>query len=251
MSLAAARITYVGHATVLVEMDGTRVLTDPLLRTRFMHIRRVARADVEALRDVDAVLVSHLHFDHLDFPSLTRLGRDVTLVVPRGAGVFVRRHGFERTLELGRGETLRFGAVHVTATRADHPARRLPLSVRAEPLGFVLRGSRSVYFAGDTDLFDEMTDIGPVDVALLPIWGWGPGLGAGHLNPHTAAEAARRVQARLVIPIHWATYFPFHLGLRRPPAFIEAPGRAFAKRMADTSPDIEVRLLAPGSATTL
>ena len=73
-------------------------------------------------------------------------------------------------------------------------------------------GGRSVYFAGDTDVFEEMADLAPVDVALLPIWGWGPSMGPGHMDPARAAEAARLLDARVAIPIHWGTYFPIHLG---------------------------------------
>ena len=80
-------------------------------------------------------------------------------------------------------------------------------------------GSKSIYFAGDTDLFDGMSELGPVDVGLIPIWGWGPGLGGGgHLDPARAAEAVARIEPGLVIPIHWGTYFPIHLGLKGSPA---------------------------------
>lgn len=251
MPAAPARIVYVGHATVLIEMDGTTVVTDPLLRPRLMHLRRTGEIDVEALRPVEAVLVSHLHFDHLDFRSLERLGRALKVVVPRGARGLLERRGFSEVVELERGEEVAIGRLVVAATPAVHDARRRPFGTRAAPIGFLMRGSRSVYFAGDTELFDGMAELGPVDVALLPIWGWGPGLGSGHLSPETAAEAAGLLRARIVIPIHWGTYFPFHLGLRQLPAFIKAPAAAFAARMAATSPEIEVRLLSPGSATTL
>ena len=81
-----ARITWLGHSTVLVELDGTRVLTDPVLRDRVAHLRRTKPADAGMLYALDGVLVSHLHYDHLDSPSLERLGRSVPVVVPRGAG---------------------------------------------------------------------------------------------------------------------------------------------------------------------
>ena len=81
-----ARIEYVGHATVLVDLGGVRLLTDPLLRNRVAHLRRAVKVDAGALRGVDAVLISHLHYDHLDLPSLQRLGREMPVVVPHGAG---------------------------------------------------------------------------------------------------------------------------------------------------------------------
>jgi L-ascorbate metabolism protein UlaG (beta-lactamase superfamily) len=246
MQPSPVRIVYVGHATVLVEMEGTKVLTDPLLRRRFMHLMRTEDVNTEALEDVDLVLVSHLHFDHLDFPSLKRLGREQAMVVPRGAGDFVRRAGFAEVRELGVGEELNAGPLTLRATPARHDPRRRPFGARAEALGYVISTSRSVYFAGDTDLFEGMAEIGPVDVALLPISGWGPRLEAGHLNPRTAAEAARLLGASVVVPIHWGTYVPINAPDRRHPPFADWPAEQFTTFMASASPEIEVCVLRPG-----
>src|SRR5262249_62274960 len=103
------------------------------------------------------------------------------------------------------------GGARCAGAGGAHAARRLP-GAPADGLGFVLEG---VYFAGDTDLFDGMADIGAVglDVALLPIWGWGPRLPRGHLDPERAAEATRLLAPRVVIPIHWGTYL--RVGMRR------------------------------------
>ncbi|HEV2951747.1 MAG TPA: MBL fold metallo-hydrolase, partial [Actinomycetota bacterium] len=220
---AGARIVYVGHATVLVEMDGVRLLTDPLLRGRLLHLRRIGEVDTEALGDVDAVLISHLHFDHLDLPSLRLLGRDVPIVVPRGAGRLLARKGFGSVTELGIGEELRVGAVSVRGTPASHDAGRVPFGARAEPMGHAITGSRAMYFAGDTDLFDGMEALGPVDVALVPIWGWGPSLGAGHMTPRQAAEAVRALHASVAIPIHWGTSFTLQSALRRTRPVVDSP----------------------------
>jgi L-ascorbate metabolism protein UlaG (beta-lactamase superfamily) len=242
-----ARIVYVGHSTVLVDLDGVKLLTDPLLRPRLLHLRRVGRVETRALRGVDAALVSHLHFDHLDFPSLEKLGRDLPVVVPRGAGGLLRKRGFRTVSELAVGEELRIGGLTVAATPAVHDSNRIPFGARAEPLGYTIRGSRSVYFAGDTELFDRMAALGPVDIALLPIWGWGPALGGGgHMNPDDAAKAAVLLQASTVVPIHWGTYFPIHSGLRGHPPFVDAPATEFVARMAEAAPSIEVRVLRPG-----
>src|SRR5436190_6978685 len=158
---AVDRITYLGHATLLIELGSARLLTDPILRSGFAHVRRQAPAiDVAALGRPDAVLVSHLHHDHLDLPSLKRLGRVAPLVVPRGAGAFLRSHGFAHITELAPGDEARAGAALITATRADHDDHRFGTRLRAEPLGFVVAGSgRRVYFAGDTDLFGGMAEL--------------------------------------------------------------------------------------------
>jgi len=251
MAAGAARIVYVGHSTVLVDMDGVRLVTDPLLRRRLLHLRRVREVSTQILSGVDAVLISHVHFDHLDFPSLRQLGRAVRLVVPRGAGDLVEGKGFSSVTELDVGEELRLGAVMVRGTPALHDAGRTPFGRRVEPISYVLDGTSSVYFAGDTDLFDGMASLGPIDVALVPIWGWGPHLGPGHLNPRAAAEAVRRTGASTAIPIHWGTYFPLHAALRGRPAFLEGPAEEFSACMREVAPGVEVRVLHPGEETVL
>ena len=148
MAAGAARIVYVGHSTVLVEMEGVRLLTDPLLRPRFLHLRRTDAVVRPALDEVDAVLVSHLHFDHLDLPSLRLLGHDVRVVVPRGAGDLLARKGFGSVTELG--VDLR----HV-ATIAGVPRFLFGSAARdaARWVKALLRGDRGERFAAETQLW--------------------------------------------------------------------------------------------------
>jgi L-ascorbate metabolism protein UlaG (beta-lactamase superfamily) len=246
-----ARIQYVGHATVLVDLDGVRLLTDPLLRNRVAHLRRVAPVAGNPQRGVDAVLVSHAHYDHLDVPSLEKLGKELPVVVPRGLGGLLRKRRFTSVLEVDVGETFSIGALEIRAVPAEHDRTRGPFGASADPVGYVVSGSKSVYFAGDTDLFDEMTELGQVDIALVPISGWGPGLGTGHLDPPRAAEAVSRIRPGLAIPIHWGTYFPIHLGLRRVPSFVDVPPLEFVAAMREAAPDVTVRVLQPGEALEL
>jgi len=238
----------VGHATVFVDLDGVRLVTDPLLRNRVAHLRRAVPVDTKGLRGVDAVLISHAHYDHLDAPSLEKLGKQLPLVVPRGLGGLLRKRRFETVVEVELGESVRIGALEVRAVRAEHEASRGPFGVAAAALGYVISGSRSVYFAGDTDLFDGMVELAPLDVALVPIWGWGPRLGRGHLDPRRAAEAVALLRPRLVVPIHWGTYVPIHLGLRGAPGFLGDPPAEFVAAVEETAPDVEVRILAPGES---
>jgi L-ascorbate metabolism protein UlaG (beta-lactamase superfamily) len=246
-----ARIEYVGHATVFVDLDGVRLLTDPLLRNRVAHLRRSTPVAARALRGVDAVLVSHGHYDHLDLPSLEKLGKKIPVVVPRGLGGLLRRRKFESVLEIEVGETIAIGELRIRAVRAEHDRGRGPFGASADPMGYVLSGSKSIYFAGDTDLFDEMREFGPVDVGLIPIWGWGPGLGGGHLDPKSAAEAVARIRPELVVPIHWGTYFPIHLGLAGRPAFVSVPPIEFATALKEAAPDVRVEVLRPGETLDL
>jgi L-ascorbate metabolism protein UlaG (beta-lactamase superfamily) len=244
-----ARIEYVGHATVVVDLDGVRLLTDPLLRNRVAHLRRASGVSARALRGVDAILISHGHYDHLDLPSLERLGKKLPVVVPRGLGGLLRKRRFESVIEVEQGETLAIGDLQIRAVPAEHDRSRAPFGASADPVGYVVSGSRSIYFAGDTDLFDGMSEIGPVDIGLIPIWGWGPGLGGGHLDPERAAQAVALIRPHTVVPIHWGTYFPIHLGLAGKPAFVDLPPAQFAAAMAEHAPDVELRVLRVGDGT--
>lgn len=246
------RVTYVGHATVLVELDGARLLTDPVLRGRVGPLRRQgAPPPHDRWKGLDAALISHLHHDHADLLSLRRIGRDVPMLVPPGAGAFLERRGFSAVSELRPGESTRVGGIAVTATEASHSGGRL-FAAGAEAVGFLLSGSRRrIYFAGDTDLFDGMEGLaGELDLALLPIWGWGPNVGSGHLDPERAARAAALLSPRIAVPIHWGTLYPLGLARLRPGP-LRTPPREFAARMRELAPQVEVRVLAPGEATSL
>ena len=245
------RVTYVGHGTLLFELDGARVLTDPVLRGRVGPLRRQGAPPLPASSEnLDAVLISHLHHDHADLPSLRGIGRDVPMLVPPGAGGFLERRGFAAVSELAPGESIRLGALTVTATEASHPGKRR-FAAEAEAVGFLLSGSRRIYFAGDTDLFDGMEELGEgLDLALLPVWGWGPTLGPGHLDPERAARAAALLSPRIAVPIHWGTLYPLGLARFRPRP-LRSPAREFAARVRDIAPQVEARVLAPGEATSL
>jgi L-ascorbate metabolism protein UlaG (beta-lactamase superfamily) len=246
-----ARITWLGHSTVLVELDGTRLLTDPVLRDRVAHLRRTKPADAGILYALDGVLVSHLHYDHLDYPSLERLGRSVPVVVPRGAGRLLRRRRFEQVVEVEPGEEVRLGDLVVRATHADHEGGRGFLGTEVAALGYLIRGSHQIYFAGDTDLFEEMATLAPdLDVALVPIWGWGPSLGPGHLDARRAAEALRLLRPLLAVPIHWGTYAPLGFG-RLQTALLTDPVTEFRRHAAELAPEVEVHVLGLGGTLRL
>ncbi len=210
-----------------------------------LHLRRLAPLNREATHGSDAILISHGHWDHLDVPSLERLGRTKQIVVPRGLGNLLRRKRFTHVTEVDVGEQVEIGALTIRATHAEHDGGRGPLGARAPSLGYVVAGSRSIYFAGDTDLFQDMAAIGPVDLALLPVGGWGPRLPPGHLNPQRAAEALALLEPRNAIPIHWGTIRV--LGARRPKVpETETPAEAFARHAAEVAPGVVVHILRPG-----
>ena len=246
-------LTYVGHSTVLLELGGARVLTDPMLRSRAGFLRRhSAGVAKESYAALELVLISHLHRDHLDLPSLRAIPAGPTIVVPRGGGGVVSGSGHDRVIEIGVGETIAASALEVTAVPAEHDNRRGPLGATADPIGFVISdgSGRRVYFAGDTDLFEEMSAIGPLDLALLPVWGWGHKLGAGHLDPERAARALTLLRPRLAVPIHWGTYHP--AGMRRSLGRrLTDPPHEFARIAAELSPAVRVEVLEPGAGLKL
>jgi L-ascorbate metabolism protein UlaG (beta-lactamase superfamily) len=240
----AGKLTYVGHATVGIELDGVRLLTDPVLRPRVLHLRRVGQVPPETLRGIDAVLLSHAHWDHLDLPSLERVGREVPIVCPKGVAGLLRRKRFVHVTTLDVGEQVRIGELTVTGVHAEHDGSRGPLGASGE-LGYVIMGSRRLYFAGDTDLFDDLAVIGPLDVALVPVTGWGATAGPGHLDPERAAEAVRLLQPRTAIPIHWGTLA--RIGRVPDPE----PPHEFARRVSEVAHGVEVEILAPGESFEL
>jgi L-ascorbate metabolism protein UlaG (beta-lactamase superfamily) len=248
------RITYVGHATVLFELAGSRLLTDPVLRSRLLLVirRQAAPPGPDVSERIDAVLISHLHADHLDFPSLRRVGGGTLVLVPRGGGRTVARRGFRNVVELDPGDSTTVGSVEVRATPAAHEGRRWKTGPHVDALGYELRGGgRHFYFAGDTDLFEDMRELaGTLDVALLPVAGWGPSLHSGHLDPRRAAQAAAIMRPGIAVPIHWGTLLRAGLGRRRPELLTDPP-RQFERHLAELAPGVEARVLAPGEALSL
>lgn len=249
------RVTWWGHATVLID-DGARVLTDPLLGIRIAHlVRREGSSPQERHLDVDLVVLSHLHADHLHLPSLRLLPRGTRVLVPKGGGTLLSRLPID-VQEVVEGDVVTAGQATITAVPALHDGSRWPGSrTRAPALGYVVRGAASTYFAGDTGLFPGLADIaantgGPLDLALLPVWGWGPWLRGQHLDPITGAASLALLRPRVAVPVHWGTLWPRGLARVRPTAFHGA-GAAFADHARRGGGPTEVRVLAPGSSTSV
>ncbi|WP_432056361.1 MBL fold metallo-hydrolase [Streptomyces sp. bgisy022] len=252
----AVEVTWWGHATCTVEDSDTRVLTDPLFARRLAHLRRRRGAlPPPGARRADVALVSHLHADHLHVPSLALLEEGTLLLVPHGALRAVpglRRLTHLRVREVGPGDVLEVGDLAVRAVPARHDGRRLPVGRRRCPaLGYVVEGEARTYFAGDTGLFETMAEkVGPVDVALLPVGGWGPYLGEGHLDAGRAAEALTLLEAAAAVPVHYGTYWPIGMDAVRPHEF-HAPGDEFVRLAADRAPRVAVHRLGHGESMRL
>lgn len=245
-------VTWWGHATATVRDSGTTVLTDPVLVRRLAHLRRRRGAlPPSSVTAVDAVLVSHLHADHLHLGSLSRLPAGTRVVVPRGAPAAVaglRRLASRLDLvEVCVGDEVRAGPLRIRPVPAAHDGRRLPYGPRqTRALGYVVEGEARTYFAGDTGLFAGMAEaVGPVDVALLPVGGWGPFLGEGHLDARRAAQALARLGPGSAVPVHYGTYWPIGMDAVRPHEF-HAPGDEFARLASRLAPGVAVHRLRHG-----
>lgn len=246
-------VRWLGHASVVLEDRGTVVQTDPVLTSRVAHLRR-RRGPMPTgpgVHDPDVVLLSHLHADHTHLRSLRSQSGDVPIVVPAGAPDVLRslRGIGDRLIEVRPGDEVPIGGVTIRAVPAEHDGRRWRRGPEITPaLGYVISGDQRTYFAGDTDVYPDLSDwVSDVDLALLPVGGWGPTLGAGHMDPRRAVLAAEAVSARLVVPIHFGTLWPVGLDKVRPERFF-GPGGEFVGLATQTG--LRATELQPGGSLT-
>ena len=197
------------------------------------------------------MVISHAHLDHLDVRSLRLIDKDTPVLASRATQRLIKRLGFADVTEMEAGESRDIGRLRLTATPAVHGMTRHPMAAPGNSLGYLVQGRLKACFAGDTGLFDEMAGLADdLDLALLPVGGWGPRLPEGHLNPLTAAKALRLLRPAVAAPIHWGTLYPPWL----PPAFNARFGRwplAFTRYAAQLAPGVDARVPAPGGTTRI
>lgn len=244
-----ANVTWIGHATALVELGGERVLVDPLGRRR-----------CQPLEGYQTILITHAHIDHLNRWTLSQLDRGAHLVVPKGAAPLVEDLGFSRVTEVEPGDDLALGHLDLVCVPTRHDPGRWRRGDSPICTGYVFSaGGVQVHHAGDVDmsnfeLFDELGERFDFDVTLLPIGGLLPvwyyrlrrsALDRGvHIDPDTALELAERLQAKQMVPVHWGTV---HLRLG-PTA---APRRRLERVASSEGKSELVRVLDHGEALEL
>jgi L-ascorbate metabolism protein UlaG (beta-lactamase superfamily) len=244
----APTVTWVGHATLLVQLDGVNVLTDPHFSERasplsFAGPKRLNPPGLafEALPPIDVVVISHDHYDHLDRPTVERLAatHKPLFLVPLGLKAWFAGLGIERVLELDWWDSRRVGAVTFTLTPVQHWCGRTPFDMdRRLWGGWALAGrERRVFFAGDTGHYDGFREIGtrlgPFDLALVSISAYEPPavMGMTHTTPEEALRIFTDVGARTFVAMHWGTFDLGDEPIDEPPRRLRAAGRAM--RLAD------------------
>lgn len=214
-SLNAGQIalTWIGHASFLLQAPGVNLLIDPNWARWLKVVKRLREPGLElhALPEIDAVLVTHAHFDHLDRKTLRRVASEQPIVVPRNVGRLVQGLGFDRVHELDVWQTVQLGRVKVTLTPAHHWGARLLADTHRGFGGFLIEvEGRSILHCGDSAYFPGFAEIGkrrPVDIALMPIGAYDPPSGREvHMTPEDALRAFVELGAQTLVPMHYGTF---------------------------------------------
>lgn len=207
----SVQILYGGHATVLIQSGKAKILADPNLSSRVWTARRKSKPGVtqSQLETVNLVLISHGHYDHLDLPTVKRINRSATVIVPAGLDGYFRRSGFRDIRVMSWWEQATVHGTRIIAVPANHMKGRHPLR-NSLYQGYVIDGGCQIYFAGDTGWFggfEEIGDIFRLDAALLPIGAYKPWSAFGHhMTPEDSIKALIHLKAKLMIPIHWGAF---------------------------------------------
>ena len=216
------RVTWLGHSTTLIEIDGARVLTDPMWSERASPVSWLGPTRwyppliaLAALPHIDVVVISHDHYDHLDYQTITLMKDwETKFVVPLGIGAHLEYWGVPAShiVELDWWEDTLVGGLRVTCTPARHVTGRTGIDMRSKLWsGWALSTSRHrVFFSGDTGMFPAMRDIGqrlgPFDLTMIEVGQYNRAWPDWHIGPEQAVLANHVLRGRVLLPIHWALF---------------------------------------------
>jgi len=242
-------VTWLGHAGFYVQLSGVNILVDPNWALWHGPIKRLRHPSVWAsdLPPIDLVLVTHAHYDHLHLPSLRRVARGQTIVVPKGVGNIVKKAGFGKIVELETWQKTSFRDLEITLTPARHWGARMIHDTHRGFGGFLITSSqRSVFHCGDSSMFDGFQEIGrraDIDLALMPIGAYlAPSGRPVHMNPEEALDAFAMLGAQQMIPMHHDT---FPLGGEP----IHEPAERLARAVIERQIEDRVRILHEGESS--
>jgi L-ascorbate metabolism protein UlaG (beta-lactamase superfamily) len=206
-------ITWIGHASFLIQTPGHNILIDPNWANWLSVIRRLRHAGLalEHLPAIDLVLITHAHFDHLNRRTLRRVAAGQPIVVPNGVASLVRDLGFDTVREMGWWDTWEFDRLKIIFTPVKHWGARMLLDRHRQCGGFIIEyEGRRVYHCGDSTYFDGFKEIGKryaPEIALLPIGAYQPPSGRDHhIGPEQAIKAFHDLKSQILIPMHFGTY---------------------------------------------
>jgi len=217
-------VTWIGHASFLIQTRGKNILIDPIWAKWLKIVKRVKLPGLKLrdLPEIDLVLITHAHFDHLDRKTLRKIAEDQPVIVPFEVGNLVQNLGFRSVHELDYWQTYRSGPVKITLTPANHWGARMLHDSHRGFGGYVIEvGERCIYHCGDTAYFDGFKEIGkrfPIDVALLPIGAYDPPSGRDvHMTPEQAVRAFQDLNAKKLVPMHYGTFRLSYEPISEPP----------------------------------
>lgn len=208
------QVTWIGHASFLIQTEGINILVDPVWSRWLGFLKRVREPGllIEDLPPIHAVLVTHAHFDHLHLGALKRIGQGQPIIVPRGVGKLVKRRGFGEIVEMDLWAKVQYGPLEITFTPSKHWGARMVHDVHRGFGGFLIRNEsgRTVYHCGDSAYFEGFTRIGEhsnIDLAMLPIGAYDAMSGREvHMNPEEALTAFTDLKAGHMVPMHYGTF---------------------------------------------
>jgi len=208
-------ITWIGHSTFLIQLNGLNILTDPVWANRLGTDKRLTPPglSIKELPPIDMVLISHSHYDHLSYGSIKRLQGDPTFFVPIGLGNWFKRKGFNKTVEFNWWDELHISGVTLAFVPAQHWSKRTPTDTNHSHWGgwIIQNPQQTIYFVGDSGYFDDFHTIGEkyaINYCLMPIGAYEPEwfMAAQHVNPEEAVRAFINTRSKVMIPMHYGAY---------------------------------------------